>query len=68
MKRPPLVWQLLCSVPMNMMIKFPSWLSTYLSHALRNFLIKIMPKETSFHSGFSVEYDGNGNVSLYNSG
>ncbi|XP_073226109.1 zinc finger protein BRUTUS-like isoform X2 [Cicer arietinum] len=44
-----LVWQFLCSIPVNMMAEFLPWLSTSISpdesQDLRNFLIKIVPQE-----------------------
>ncbi|WJX54320.1 hypothetical protein P8452_40218 [Trifolium repens] len=44
-----LVWQFLCSIPVNMMAEFLPWLSTSISadesQDLRDFLIKIVPEE-----------------------
>ncbi|KAK7358271.1 hypothetical protein VNO77_00197 [Canavalia gladiata] len=44
-----LVWQFLCSIPVNMMAEFLPWLSTSISpdesQDLRNCLIKIVPQE-----------------------
>ncbi|KAG2411057.1 Zinc finger protein [Vigna angularis] len=44
-----LVWQFLCSIPVNMMVDFLPWLSTSISpdesQDLRNCLIKIVPQE-----------------------
>lgn len=44
-----LVWQFLCSIPVNMMAEFLPWLSASISadesQGLRDFLIKIVPEE-----------------------
>jgi len=44
-----LVWQFLCSIPVNMIAEFLPWLSTSISadesQDLRDFLIKIVPEE-----------------------
>ncbi|KAI5382898.1 zinc finger protein BRUTUS [Lathyrus oleraceus] len=44
-----LVWQFLCSIPVNMMAEFLPWLSTSISadesQDLRDFLVKIVPEE-----------------------
>lgn len=44
-----LVWQFLCSIPVNMMAEFLPWLSSSISsdecHDMRKFLHKVIPDE-----------------------
>ncbi|CAJ1936860.1 unnamed protein product [Sphenostylis stenocarpa] len=61
-----LVWQFLCSIPVNMMAEFLPWLSTSLSpdesQDLRNCLMKIVPQEKLIQKVVFTWMEGRGSV------
>ncbi|KAL9330220.1 hypothetical protein ACSQ67_005223 [Phaseolus vulgaris] len=66
-----LVWQFLCSIPVNMMVDFLPWLSKSISpdesQDLRNCLIKIVPQEKLLQKVVFTWMEGRGSVNTFES-
>ncbi|KAI4350930.1 hypothetical protein L6164_005333 [Bauhinia variegata] len=64
-----LVWQFLCSIPVNMMAEFLPWLSTSISpdesQDLRTCLRKIVPEEKLLQKVFFTWMEGNGHSQVH---